>query len=70
MKRTEIISEALETDYVTVVALGDSITSVNHWTFGGLKKIGLGGKLRIAQKGNHGGYWGFANRRRSLLRSG
>lgn len=41
MERTETISAALGADYVTIVALGDSITAVNHWTFGGLNYVGF-----------------------------
>ncbi|MHB9026568.1 MAG: SGNH/GDSL hydrolase family protein [Armatimonadota bacterium] len=35
------IGEALGQEYATVVAIGDSITAVNHWTLGGLNWVGL-----------------------------
>ncbi|MHB9134461.1 MAG: SGNH/GDSL hydrolase family protein [Armatimonadota bacterium] len=35
------IGEVLGQQYVTVVAIGDSITAVNHWTHGGLNWVGL-----------------------------
>lgn len=42
MRKTEgTIGEQLGGAYVTIVALGDSITAVNHWTMGGLNWVGL-----------------------------
>lgn len=38
--KTATIGEALGHEYVTVVAIGDSITAVNHWTMGGLNWVG------------------------------
>ncbi|HEY3415237.1 MAG TPA: SGNH/GDSL hydrolase family protein [Armatimonadota bacterium] len=35
------IGKALGQEYATVVAIGDSITAVNHWTLGGLNWVGL-----------------------------
>ena len=35
------LGDVLGHDYVTVVAIGDSITAVTHWTLGGMNWVGL-----------------------------
>jgi len=37
----ETLGDVLGHDYVTVVAIGDSITAVTHWTLGGMNWVGL-----------------------------